>query len=347
MARSCVVIATMLALAGCQNTGQNSGAGPSSGVIGKAAAVERDVESPEVFNLTGDGLWDGRPSLGGVWVAHSTVTDPERVMIRNTANGKSVVGALFRRERENPGPSLQVSSDAADALGMLAGQPAKLSVVALRTKEVPVAPPAAPEAAVPAKAAEPPATKPAAKPAATGAAAPAAAAAAAAEAAPEPKTGGLFGMFRKKPEAPAATAEEAPATGVKSGSSIEQSKLEPVTAAAEAAIDRAESEAAAKPAAAAKSEPAAKAAAATAPAAGAAPKSPFVQVAIFSTEANANSAAKQLTAAGLAASARSGTSNGKPIWRVLVGPAASVAERDALTARVKKLGYSDAYPVSK
>ena len=98
--------------------------------------VERDVESPEVFQATDDGLWDGRPSLGGVWVAHPDVADPERVIIRNTANGKFVIGALFRRERENPGPKLQISSDAADALGMLAGQPAKLNVTALRREEV-------------------------------------------------------------------------------------------------------------------------------------------------------------------------------------------------------------------
>jgi len=103
---------------------------------GSAQTVERDVESPDVFQVTDDGLWDGRPSLGGVWVAHQEVTDPERVIIRNQSNGKSVVGALFRRERENPGPKLQVSSDAAEALGMLAGQPAELNVTALRREEV-------------------------------------------------------------------------------------------------------------------------------------------------------------------------------------------------------------------
>jgi rare lipoprotein A len=47
-------------------------------------ATERDVEAPEVFDVTDEGLWDGRPSLGGVWVAHPDATDPERVMIRNT-----------------------------------------------------------------------------------------------------------------------------------------------------------------------------------------------------------------------------------------------------------------------
>lgn len=110
---------------------------------GSSQTVERDVESPDVFQVTDDGLWDGRPSLGGVWVAHQEVKDPERVIIRNQSNGKSVVGALFRRERENPGPKLQVSSDAAEALGMLAGQPAELNVTALRREEVEEEAPAA------------------------------------------------------------------------------------------------------------------------------------------------------------------------------------------------------------
>ncbi len=99
--------------------------------------IERDVEAPEVFQTTGNGLWDGRPSLGGVWVAHPDVKDPERVIIRNNDNSKFVIGALFRRERSNPGPALQVSSDAAAALGMLAGAPAELNVTALRREKAP------------------------------------------------------------------------------------------------------------------------------------------------------------------------------------------------------------------
>ncbi|KNG95105.1 sporulation domain-containing protein [Pseudaestuariivita atlantica] len=98
--------------------------------------IERDVEVPDVFQATEAGLWDGRPSLGGVWVAHPDVAEPERVIIRNSKNSKFVIGALFRREREAPGPRLQVSSDAAAALGMLAGQPMNLNVTALRREEV-------------------------------------------------------------------------------------------------------------------------------------------------------------------------------------------------------------------
>jgi cell division septation protein DedD len=103
--------------------------------------VDRDVEAPDVFQTTDKALWDGRPSLGGVWVATPDAKDPERVIIRNPANGKFVIGALFRREADNPGPRLQISSDAADALGMLAGEPATVNVTALRREEAPATAP--------------------------------------------------------------------------------------------------------------------------------------------------------------------------------------------------------------
>lgn len=103
--------------------------------------IEEDVEAPEVFLVEEKALWDGRPSLGGVWIAHPDVGEPERVVIRNQENGKTVVGALFRRERDFPGPNLQLSSDAAQALDVLAGSPVDMSVVALRKQRTPVAPP--------------------------------------------------------------------------------------------------------------------------------------------------------------------------------------------------------------
>lgn len=135
----------LLVLTGCQGFdggnifGAKSEEATASGDASSVRLVERDVEAPEVFQVTDKGLWDGRPSLGGVWVAHPDVEDPERVIIRNTANSKFVIGALFRRERANPGPVFQVSSDAAAALGMLAGAPAQLNVTALRREEAPTA----------------------------------------------------------------------------------------------------------------------------------------------------------------------------------------------------------------
>ena len=110
--------------------------------------IEQEVEAPEVFHTVESGLWDGRPSLGGIWVAHPDTLDPEQVIIRNTANGKFVIGSLFIRERAVPGPRLQVSSDAAVALEMLAGQPVDLSVTALRKREIELAPATDPEPTV-------------------------------------------------------------------------------------------------------------------------------------------------------------------------------------------------------
>ena len=128
-----------LLLAAC---GNESTEGLTGGLFGgsagadQGARVGQDVERPDIFAVTDRGLWDGRPSLGGIWVAHPDVREPERVIIRNSLNGQSTTGALFRRERDNPGPALQVSSDAAEALGILAGAPTELSVTALRRLEV-------------------------------------------------------------------------------------------------------------------------------------------------------------------------------------------------------------------
>jgi cell division septation protein DedD len=145
-----LVSVTCLLLSGCQG-GQGPFAGLQKSDEGVAdetidatinantstRLVDRDVESPEVFQVEDTALWDGRPSLGGVWVASPEAKDPERVIMRNPENGKFVIGALFRRERDNPGPELQISSDAAAALGFLAGQPGKINVTALRRDEAP------------------------------------------------------------------------------------------------------------------------------------------------------------------------------------------------------------------
>ena len=142
--RVAIMVSALSLLAACEDfQGFNVGGGADSGEPTQSTSttfVERDVEAPEVFSAKEAGLWDGRPSLGGVWVAHPDVGDPERVIIRNQTNGKFVIGALFRRERALPGPRLQVSSDAAAALSMLAGQPVELEVTALRREETPVEP---------------------------------------------------------------------------------------------------------------------------------------------------------------------------------------------------------------
>lgn len=272
-------------LAGCEDTGQlgflkPKAAASTAGSTRSTKLVERDVEAPEVFNVTDQGLWDGRPSLGGVWVAHPDVTEPERVIIRNEANGKFVIGALFRRERELPGPNLQMSSDAAAALNVLAGAPAPLNVIALRREEA------------------------------------------------------------------EETAEaEAAAQSVQAPSDVTETTLDPI-ASAEQAIDAAEpAPAAAAPVAPAAAKP-------PAPAAKPAPKpasslsKPFVQIGIFSVEANAERAAKQMRGAGLVPTVKKSEINGKPFWRVVVGPVTSPSELNSLIKKIKGEGFSDAYAVS-
>lgn len=306
-----LALGAVLVLAACQN-GKPGGlfskdkpdaaatvaADPAAAAL--APGEERDVEARDLFALTDKALWDGRPSLGGVWVAHASVKDPERVVIRNAANGKSVVGALFRREVETPGPSLQLSSDAAEALGLLAGQPAVVEVVALKRIEAPAAPVVA--EAAPATAAEPPAAE----------------------------TAAVAADKTKKPK-------DAPA--------IAQKKLDPVAVTAAAAIDKATKGGKAKPADAAAAAPAATSAQPAAPAGTL--KRAFVQIGIFSVEANAQKAASQMQKAGMTAAVKADQSQGKSFWRVIVGPAATEADRNALAAKVKALGYPDAYPVSK
>jgi rare lipoprotein A len=313
--------------------------------------VDRDVEAPEVFQVTDTALWDGRPSLGGVWVASPDVVNPERVILRNEANGKFVIGALFRRERDNPGPKLQISSDAADALGMLAGQPGKLNVTALRRED---SKPEAVAAATPAPAAanadpegvETAALDPIAAAGAAidkadgvqpadatqtieGAAAEGTDLAAAALPAPTddldptPRPGETKRQARKRVRA----AEKAAAAAAAAGPAItDEAALAPLTAAPPAL------EVAPLPDVSATPAPAA-----------ASPGSTRIQIGIFSVEANAKRAADTLQSGGVAANIREETSNGKKFWSVV---ASGDGDRAALLAKVKGLGFVDAYVVS-
>ncbi|MEM9013151.1 MAG: SPOR domain-containing protein [Pseudomonadota bacterium] len=103
----------------------------------EAMMVEQDVEAPDAFSAGDLAIWDGRPTLGGIWVAHPTTTQPERVRITNESTDVTITGALFRRDAALSGPPIQVSSAAAAALGLEAGVPAELAIVAIRREMVP------------------------------------------------------------------------------------------------------------------------------------------------------------------------------------------------------------------
>lgn len=296
------------------------------------AVVEtKEVERPDIFSTTEEGLWDGRPSLGGVWVAHPDVTDPERVRITVTETGRMVTGALFKRERNNPGPRIQVSSDAAAALGMLGGQPATLEVVVLRTETIEIAPPPAPEVEEPAEdavgAEEDGAVADAAAAGAVAAGTAAVVVDDAAAPARTPFWKRIFGSRSNAVEetemvdtsADGATAEAAP--------EVETQSLGAV-AAATAAIERAE----------------AGEAAAAQPASGIA--APYIQVGLFKSQADADSASAALRRAGMPPVLKPLTNRRDSLWRVLVGPAETVEAQQALLSKIKSLGYTDAYPTA-
>lgn len=273
--RLALTLGGALALSACDDAQmpsflRGSGSGDATAPVASSRTVERDIEAPEVFQVADQGLWDGRPSLGGVWVAHPDARDPERVIIRNEANGKFVIGVLYRPERQTPGPAFQVSSEAAKELEMLAGQPARLNVTALRRAQVPV----------------------------DGAA-----------------------------EAPAGEVAAAPA--------IAETPLDPIAAAA-AALDAAEARPAITPAVA--TQP-------VRPAAGGLGK-PYVQIGIFSVQGNADNTAEALRRAGMVPTIIPGKMNGKDFWRVIVGPATTASDRNALLKKIKELGFNDAYFVT-
>ncbi|TVP73491.1 MAG: SPOR domain-containing protein [Rhodobacteraceae bacterium] len=329
-----LALVVSVSLAACMD-GNNATSGNRDATARGAAAAERDVENPSAFSKRETGLWDGRPSLGGVWVAHPDVSSPERVIIRNTESGKETIGALFRRERMNPGPAFQVSGEAANAVGMLAGAPTMLEVVALRIEEA--APAGSADTAAATMESEEPRDIAAAAEAALSADAGAEFEMAQPVAAPEPRRGGLFSRLRSG-RTPARDADpvemEAAGTG-EAEMVIATTPLDPLTPASEPR--QAPAAAPARP-----SAPAPAAASAASPLA-----QPFIQLGIFSVEANAQNAQSMARNAELSARIVPGTAQGNAFWRVVVGPAQTAAEQRQMLEKVKSLGFTDAYAVRR
>ena len=72
---------------------------------------------------------------------------------------------------------------------------------------------------------------------------------------------------------------------------------------------------------------------------------PYLQIGIFSVEANARDTVSSMTAEGLSASMSRLTLNNKSFWRVIVGPAATMANMSAMIKTVRAAGFDDAYAV--
>ena len=218
------------------------GTGLSSSQRQETSLVDAELVAPEVLSLTATGAWDGQATLGGVWVAHQNVKTPERVTIRDTETGASVVGSLFRKDPDPTQAALQVSLDAAAALGLAANEQRELTVIALRRA------PRGPS-----------------------------------DLDPKPSQVTL----------PAQTDEAA----------LQQTVVSSLA-------------------------------------------KPFVQIGIFHVESNATKLARRLRNVDATPVIKPGTLNGKPFWRVVVGPARDQSELETLLNTVRTEGFSDAYPVT-
>ena len=92
-------------------------------------------EKPKILDTAATVIWDGSQTLGGNWVSHPNIKSPERVLIKNTTNGKSVVGAIFQQTKNLNKGLATVSSDAAKALGISKNNETKLQIVAVKVIE--------------------------------------------------------------------------------------------------------------------------------------------------------------------------------------------------------------------
>ena len=92
-------------------------------------------EKPEILDLSASVIWDGEQTLGGNWISHPDVDSPERVLIKNISNGKSIVGAIFQQiKKMKTGPAV-ISSDAAKALNIAQNDQTKVQIIAVRAAE--------------------------------------------------------------------------------------------------------------------------------------------------------------------------------------------------------------------
>ena len=89
-------------------------------------------EKPEILDISASVSWDGEQTLGGNWISHPDVDSPERVLIKNIANGKSIVGAIFQQTKKLNTGSAKISSDAAKSLNISKNEKTEVKIIAIK-----------------------------------------------------------------------------------------------------------------------------------------------------------------------------------------------------------------------
>ena len=104
----------------------------------KSSSINTEIkldEKPEILDISVSVIWDGSRTLGGNWVSHPDINNPEKVLITNTYNGKSVVGAVFQQTKSPNKRLANISSDAAKALSITKNDETALQIVAIKVIE--------------------------------------------------------------------------------------------------------------------------------------------------------------------------------------------------------------------
>ncbi len=334
------------------------------------------VPDPDSFAAELAPVWDGLPTMQGVWIAHPLADRARRVRLTNLQTGAQVDGAMFRRDPNRDGPAVAISSEAAGKLGIAPDTETPVAVVALVRagpaavsqagaegpgSEAATGPgdPAAGEAGVP----DGSGTAGDAPPPADGASELTAAAASGAE------TSGAI-PAEQGSQATKATADPASA-------SFERAQEQPAAASISGSGHPGEPRARMAPQADTGGGAGALGAVGSAPAPDAAPAAPprrlaaldrptatteqpvsepgaagaitdgmpYIQAGIFSDPENATRLVAELRGRGLPAEALALPAGQRGLTRVVVGPFGSVAARNAALATVREIGPSDAIPV--
>ena len=133
-----VLLSVGLVACGPVDVGRDASQLPGVGVVEEdtlpdtGATVPAAVTTaPEVLQLSGFADWNGNRTIPGLWVAHPRVKKPIDARVVDGESGRHVDVRLFRAEARDRGDAITLSSDAAKALGLVAGRRTKLSIVAL------------------------------------------------------------------------------------------------------------------------------------------------------------------------------------------------------------------------
>lgn len=124
-----LLLSLITTIAGCNSFSNKS----KSNKVNANATLD---EKPEILDIATAVIWNGEQTLGGNWISHPNVNSPERVLIKNLSNGKSIVGAIFQQTEKAKTEAAVISSDAARALDIAQNKQTKVQIIAVRVAKI-------------------------------------------------------------------------------------------------------------------------------------------------------------------------------------------------------------------